>query len=741
MLSEQSLPAVMGYFAGLLHNPNNVTNEAAPVTVAKELEFGDDICSMLGYSTDSWAHICSGGSVANYEAMWTARIIQFMPLVFKDICDRYDLPYKIVRDGFSDIVSIQELTSKELLALNPSISITMYKDILKLWLDKKNRKGSSSNEIKEFQRLINDNLYNVRSQGYHNVINLINANDGISLCPVILVSESAHYCWKKAADLLGYGENAIRSIAITSQFRMDTEDLKSKINNLSSNEYIAAVVGVVGTTEEGAIDPIHEIAELRRESERVAGVSFWLHVDAAWGGYFTTVLASEYTNAIRNDYNNSENDENKKELVSKYISILAEDAHLSEKYSHSFDVYAKDISYCAEVRDSIVEWKDLNVFSSLFAMNAADSITVDPHKMGYVPYPAGVIAYKDIETIRYLKRMAAYIFTEDWHVEDESNSELKKQVGSFILEGSKPGAVALSCWLAAKSIPLDLHSHGKIVTTTALNAAKFADYLLFHKDKYFIAQDKILERMKIPQPLLSSKYTFSFDLLYSNIDTNVVCFYVRPRMWNIYDKNANCFKTGEVLEWSIDEINALNSEICESFSISADSVDYLKRANAQRFYFTTTTLNQTQYNATSLNHILEKNHYSAEDYNKFGMTVIRCTLMNPWYYSMSTLDNKIDYFQQAILELHRVSGIEIRKKLDCDIEIKKCISSGGFEDFNKLISNLKMRGLTAEKLIQRGYYYDQAKRLLLRGDYNVSMSEHDPEWLSEMLDSLIDRQE
>src|SRR5260370_2739764 len=31
MVSDQTLPSVLGYFAGLLYNPNNVTPEAAPV--------------------------------------------------------------------------------------------------------------------------------------------------------------------------------------------------------------------------------------------------------------------------------------------------------------------------------------------------------------------------------------------------------------------------------------------------------------------------------------------------------------------------------------------------------------------------------------------------------------------------------------------------------------------------------------------------------------------------------------
>jgi hypothetical protein len=40
MISDQTLPSVLGYFAGLLYNPNNVTPESSPVTLDWELEVG-----------------------------------------------------------------------------------------------------------------------------------------------------------------------------------------------------------------------------------------------------------------------------------------------------------------------------------------------------------------------------------------------------------------------------------------------------------------------------------------------------------------------------------------------------------------------------------------------------------------------------------------------------------------------------------------------------------------------------
>ena len=51
MMSDQTLPSVLGYFAGLLYNPNNVTPEAAPVTERWEFEVGRDILEMMGYKS------------------------------------------------------------------------------------------------------------------------------------------------------------------------------------------------------------------------------------------------------------------------------------------------------------------------------------------------------------------------------------------------------------------------------------------------------------------------------------------------------------------------------------------------------------------------------------------------------------------------------------------------------------------------------------------------------------------
>lgn len=53
MIAEQTLPGIAGYLAAMLNNPNNVSPDAAPVTVRLELEAAQMIARMLSHTSDS----------------------------------------------------------------------------------------------------------------------------------------------------------------------------------------------------------------------------------------------------------------------------------------------------------------------------------------------------------------------------------------------------------------------------------------------------------------------------------------------------------------------------------------------------------------------------------------------------------------------------------------------------------------------------------------------------------------
>ena len=107
----------------------------------------------------------------------------------------------------------------------------------------------------------------------------------------ILVSERGHYSLKKAADVLGIGQEGLVSVKTDNNNRICTDDLRLKIDQLKQNKIKPfAVIGVAGTTETGNIDPLREIAEVCAESD------CHFHVDAAWGG--ATLMSNNHRHLL-----------------------------------------------------------------------------------------------------------------------------------------------------------------------------------------------------------------------------------------------------------------------------------------------------------------------------------------------------------------------------------------------------------------------------------------------------------
>ncbi len=73
----------------------------------------------------------------------------------------------------------------------------------------------------------------------------------------VLVSERGHYSLKKAADVLGLGQEGLVAIKTDNDNRICPAALKEKIAELKQqNIKPFAVIGVAATTETGTIDPL-----------------------------------------------------------------------------------------------------------------------------------------------------------------------------------------------------------------------------------------------------------------------------------------------------------------------------------------------------------------------------------------------------------------------------------------------------------------------------------------------------
>lgn len=110
---------------------------------------------------------------------------------------------------------------------------------------------------------------------------------------VVLVSRRGHYSLRKAAGVLGIGNENVIPIDIGKNNRIDLSGLKRTIRRLQTEEprtCILAIVGVAGATETGTVDPLEELAEIS------AQVGTHFHVDAAWGG--PTLFSKKYKHLL-----------------------------------------------------------------------------------------------------------------------------------------------------------------------------------------------------------------------------------------------------------------------------------------------------------------------------------------------------------------------------------------------------------------------------------------------------------
>jgi len=103
----------------------------------------------------------------------------------------------------------------------------------------------------------------------------------------VIGSARSHYSVKKALATLGLGENALHLVPVDRDNRIDITALESTIASLKArNIKVVAMIGIAGTTETGAIDPLAAMAHI------AARENIWFHVDAAWGG--ALLIAEQY---------------------------------------------------------------------------------------------------------------------------------------------------------------------------------------------------------------------------------------------------------------------------------------------------------------------------------------------------------------------------------------------------------------------------------------------------------------
>jgi glutamate/tyrosine decarboxylase-like PLP-dependent enzyme len=412
-----TMPGIAGYFAGMLYNQNNVAAEASPITTPLEMMVGDDLCRMLGYRLPSeqeqengeitpWGHITCDGSVANLESMWACRNLKYYPIALAEAL-RAGGPLAAAKeitirlpDGRREVLI--HLDTWQLLNLNPDEVLALPTRIQTFY-------GISTTTLSNV--LDNYSIQNLGFLEFYNKFLRGKAKD-----PVMFAPSTMHYSWPKAAAVLGLGANNIIPIHVDLNARMEVAHLCEKLDEaLANKQPVIMTVAVVGSTEESAVDPLANIITIRDQYSQ-SGLVFPVHVDAAWGGYFASILREDpyYDPAVQGR---------------QYTPAMTMSKYVTQQYE---------------------------------VLGRADSITVDPHKAGYIPYPAGGLCYRNSAMRNLVSFTAPVVY----------HGGIDPTVGVYGIEGSKPGAAAAGVFLSHRVIRTDQSGYGQILGKSLFNSKR-----------------------------------------------------------------------------------------------------------------------------------------------------------------------------------------------------------------------------------------------------------------------------
>ena len=114
----------------------------------------------------------------------------------------------------------------------------------------------------------------------------------------VYVTNEGHSCIRKAAELLGLGASAMRTVAVDERLAMDVHALAEAIAvDRRAGDVPMCVAASAGTVGTGAIDAFDAIADI------CAREGVWLHVDGAYGalGVLARDRAARYRGMARAD--------------------------------------------------------------------------------------------------------------------------------------------------------------------------------------------------------------------------------------------------------------------------------------------------------------------------------------------------------------------------------------------------------------------------------------------------------
>lgn len=551
MVSDLLIPGLAAQILTLPYNPNNVSEDSAPITIDLEIKAGLQLARMLGFNADTqradcaFGHLTSGGTLANYQALRLALALKSFPVALRAA--------QVTELSLSD-------DDWSAFNLGPRAATELYQQWVTLLATLPSAERARLRQRVEQQRIEHLGISDFFIQ--HPELRP----------PVVLAPVTAHYSWSKGLKLLGLGRAQLQLVP-THAMRMRADALEEMLEAAHrARQPVLTLVGVLGTTEFGTIDPIDALVSAR-DTHQQRGFGFGVHIDAAWGGYLASVFR-ETTGALRS---------------------------------------------LAEVQADYTQFPSAEVHAAVAALGDTDSVTVDPHKLGFLPYGAGAFIARDQRAMGLLTEEADYVFGGDASTDYFTRF---RKIGRYIPEGSKSGASAAAVYVTHAVLPLDHANFGQIVSQTLRNAETFSE-----RAQRFAKDMGEFVHVRLPYPP----------------DSNLVCLAINP-----------------VANRDVAAMNRFVGQLHDALRC-----DPRAPVQSREFFGSVTTLRAEALGAEDMARMLDELGLDAgslqpgED-GADRLLILRHTLMNPFVVDEENGISYIDlYFEYLQRRIHVLLGSQI----------------------------------------------------------------------------------
>lgn len=593
MLGDNPMAAMAGYFSAMLHNPNNVTIEAATSTVPLEMLVGKDLCHMVGFIEDEFnepfCHLNSGGSLCVIEALWSSREVRFFPFAVKQALEKAQAgehDYEVLKPALDVEVTlsngntkpVMDATNWELFNIPADNALLLPEDMYE--------------ECKDGELKVNDvwdlvNRLGMNEQGWNHMWPA--CSDGVGGLPVYCVPSTKHYSWPKGGAMLGNGKDQLKNIWVDEDARMNIDELKDTLNHCMSEKIpVTSVTCVFGSTEESSVDDLEEVIKIR-DDMRQDGLDFQVFVDAAWGGYITSMVRKEYSL----------------------------DPMPAPALKATGDIFLDDTSNVPLNERTITQIKNIR---------HSDAVIIDPHKCGYIQYPAGAILYRNGDLKNLTLASASYIGGDI------------PPIGICGIEGSRPGAAAASVFTAHRCINPSVAGYGKILSNSLFNTKKFYVHMLLMESDLFVTTPLNRLPSEITDPSDGDRVYDEIDFIKQHIwkKTNVEIMENREAMMlfkqlgpdqNIVDYGFNFYNPDGNLNTDVYAFNKFNEAIYKEFSVEYDNGP--EPVQKYPFIVSRTMFKTEEYGHDFVSQFARRNGLDPSTVPEEGIFCFRSTVMDP----------------------------------------------------------------------------------------------------------------